>query len=107
VPEQGLPVPRAQGGPYRTVTQQLAVYGDKHPKTLQAVAELGAARAAFEAAMNPQDGDQSEIANDQRVKLAVANETPTSPKGFVIFGLSLLSGLLAGIGMAIWLDRKA
>jgi uncharacterized protein involved in exopolysaccharide biosynthesis len=87
--------------------QQLAVYGDKHPKTLQAMAELDAARAAFEAAMNSQDGDQSEIASDQRVTLAVPNETPTSPKGLMIFGLSLLLGLLAAVGLAIRLDRKA
>jgi uncharacterized protein involved in exopolysaccharide biosynthesis len=87
--------------------QQRAVYGDKHPKTSQAVAELDAARAAFEAAVNPQDGDQSEIVSDQRVTLAVPNEKPTSPKGFVIFGLSLLSGSLAGIGLAIRLERKA
>jgi uncharacterized protein involved in exopolysaccharide biosynthesis len=86
--------------------QQLAVYGDKHPKTLQAVAELDAARASFEAAKNPQGGDQDEIPSDQDVKLAVPNQTPTSPRGFVILGLSFLSALLAGIGLAIWRDRK-
>lgn len=85
--------------------EQLAVYGEKYPKTLQAVAELDAARAALETATNPQDGDQYEVANDQSVKLAVPNQTPTSPKGFVIFALSLLSALLAGIGFAVWRDR--
>jgi uncharacterized protein involved in exopolysaccharide biosynthesis len=85
--------------------QQLAVYGDKHPKTLRAVAELDAARAAFAALMKPQDDDQGEITGDQSVKLAVPNQTPTSPNGLVILGLSLLSGLLAGAGLAIWLDR--
>ncbi|MGZ5871405.1 MAG: hypothetical protein ACXWKP_04750 [Bradyrhizobium sp.] len=86
--------------------QQLAVFGDKHPKTLQAVAELDAERASMEAAMNPQDGDQDDAAGDQSVKLAVPNQTPTSPKGFVILGLSFLSALLAGIGLAIWRDRR-
>ena len=86
--------------------QQLAVYGDKHPKTLQAMDELDAARASLKAAMNPQDGDQDEVASDQSVKLAVPNQTPTSPKGSVILGLSFLSALLAGIGLAIWRDRK-
>ena len=56
--------------------------------------------------MNPQDGDQEEVADDQSVKLAVPNHTPTSPKGLVILGLSLLSALLAGIGLAIWRDRR-
>ncbi|QWG14614.1 hypothetical protein KMZ29_08110 [Bradyrhizobium sediminis] len=86
--------------------QQLAVYGEKHPKTLHAVAELDAERASLKAAMNLQDGDKVEVANDQSVKLAVPNHTPTSPKGLVILGLSLLSALLAGIGLAIWRDRR-
>jgi uncharacterized protein involved in exopolysaccharide biosynthesis len=86
--------------------QQLAVYGEKHPKTLQAVAELDAERASMEAAMNSQESNQYEVADDQGVKLAVPNYTPTSPKGFVILGLSLLSALLAGIGLAIWRDRR-
>ena len=86
--------------------QQLAVYGDKHPRALHAKEEFDAARASLELAMNPQDGDQNEISNDNSVKLAVPNQTPTSPKGFVILGLSFLSALLAGIGLAIWRDRR-
>ena len=52
--------------------------------------------------MKPQDDDQYEVANIQNVKLAVPNHTPTSPKGIKIFGLSILSALLAGIGLAVW-----
>jgi uncharacterized protein involved in exopolysaccharide biosynthesis len=36
--------------------EQLAIYGKKHPKSLQALAELDAERASFQAAMNPQYG---------------------------------------------------
>jgi uncharacterized protein involved in exopolysaccharide biosynthesis len=86
--------------------QQLAVYGEKHPKTLQAVAELEAERASLEAPLKPQDSDQDEVASDQGFKLAVPNQTPTSPKGSVILGLSFLLALLAGIGLAVWRDRK-
>jgi uncharacterized protein involved in exopolysaccharide biosynthesis len=86
--------------------EQLAVYGEKHPKTLQAVAELDAERAALQAASNPQDSDEYEVGNDQGVKLAMPDHTPTSPKGFVVFGLSLLLSLLAGIGVAVRRDRK-
>lgn len=86
--------------------QQLAVYGDKHPKVLQAIAELDAERASVEFAMNPQDDDQDAVANDRSVRLAVPNQTPTSPKGSVILGLSFLLALLAGIGLALWRDRK-
>jgi uncharacterized protein involved in exopolysaccharide biosynthesis len=88
------------------LTQQLAVYGDKHPKALQAAADLDAARDALEVVMTRQDSDQDGVTGDQSVKLAVPNQTPTSPRGFVILGLSLLSSLLAGICLAIWLDRR-
>jgi uncharacterized protein involved in exopolysaccharide biosynthesis len=86
--------------------RQLAIYGDKHPKTLQAAEGLDAARASLKAAMSPQDGGQDEVTSDETVKLAVPNWTPTSPRGFVILGLSFLSALLAGIGLAIWRDRR-
>lgn len=86
--------------------ERQAVYGEKHPKTLQAVADLEAERASLAAAMNQQDSDQYEVASDQDVKLAMPNHTPTSPKGFVIFGLSLLLALLASIGVAVWRDRR-
>jgi uncharacterized protein involved in exopolysaccharide biosynthesis len=86
--------------------QQMAVYGEKHPKALYATAELDAARVALEAVMNPQDGEQGDIAGEQSVRMAVPNQTPTSPNGFVILGLSFLSALLAGICLAIWLDRR-
>src|SRR5215472_8251335 len=86
--------------------ERRAVYGEKHPKTVQAMAEFDAERAALEAATSPQDSDQYEVGSDRSVKLAAPNHTPTSPKGFVIFGLSLLLSLLAGIGIAVWRDRK-
>lgn len=86
--------------------QQLEIYGDKHPKTLKAIAELDAARAALEAVTNAQDGSQEEVSGDASVNLAVPNYTPTSPKGLMILGLSLLSGLVAGICLAIWRDRR-
>ena len=90
----------------RELGRQLAIYGEKHPKVLQAVEELDAARASLKAAMSPQDGGRDEVTSDQSVKLAVPNRTPTSPKGLVILGLSFLSALLAGIGLAVWRDRR-
>lgn len=83
-----------------------ALYGDKHPKALEAVEDLEGERASLEAATNSSDGDQFEIGDDQSVRLAVPNYTPTSPKGIVIFGLSIMLALLAGVGLAIWRDRK-
>jgi uncharacterized protein involved in exopolysaccharide biosynthesis len=82
--------------------RQRAVYGDKHPKTLQALEERDAARAAANLRVNAQD----ETVDGQSIQLAEPNQTPTSPNGFVILVLSLLSGLAVGIGLAIRLDHK-
>ncbi|MCA6114368.1 hypothetical protein J6524_05435 [Bradyrhizobium sp. WSM 1738] len=85
--------------------RQLAIYGEKHPNVLQAGAALNAARAALSAAMNPDDADQNGLVSNESVKLAIPNRTPTSPKGFVILGVSFILALLAGIGLAVWHDR--
>jgi uncharacterized protein involved in exopolysaccharide biosynthesis len=85
--------------------RQLAIYGDKHFRVRQAAEGLDAARAALKASMSPQDGGQDDIVTEEGVKLAVPNRTPTSPKGFVILGLSFLVSLLAGGGMAVLRDR--
>ena len=45
--------------------------------------------------MSPQDGGQDEVTSDERVKLALPNRTPTSPKGFVIFVPGKLMAALA------------
>lgn len=87
------------------LARQLFVYGEKHPKVSQAMGELEIARAALTSAMSPEDGGQDAVITDEIVKLAIPNRTPTSPKGGVILGLSILLGLLVGIGLAIWSDR--
>jgi uncharacterized protein involved in exopolysaccharide biosynthesis len=86
--------------------RQLAVYGEKHPKVLQAAEGLEAARNSLKAAMSPQDGGQDDIVTEEGVKLAVPNRTPTSPKGFMILGLAFLVSLLGGGSLAVWRDRR-
>jgi hypothetical protein len=88
------------------LARQLAVNGDKHPKVLQTVDDLDVARAALNAVMGPGKDGQDAVATDESVKLAMPNRTPTSPKGFVILGLSFLLSLLVGIGLAVWSDRR-
>jgi len=88
------------------LNRQLAIYGEKHPKTLQAKDGLDVASASLKAVMSPQDGGQDKVTSDESVKLAVPNRTPTSPRGFVILALSFLSALLAGTGLAVWRDRR-
>ena len=95
------------------LARQLMIYGEKHPKVLQVAQALDAARAALKAGMDPEDGGRDAIVDgrdasvtDGSVKLALPNRTPTSPKGFMILGLSIMLGLLAGIGLAVWRDRR-
>jgi hypothetical protein len=87
------------------LTRQLAIYGEKHPKVLQAVADLSVARAALKAAMEPEGGPGTVVA-DESVRLATPSHTPTSPKGFTILALSFVLGLLAAIGLTVWCDRR-
>jgi uncharacterized protein involved in exopolysaccharide biosynthesis len=94
------------------LARQLMIYGEKHPKVLQVAEGLDAARAALKAGME-EDGGRDAIVDgrdasvtDGSVKLALPNRTPTSPKGFMILGFSIMLGLLAGIGLAVWRDRR-
>jgi uncharacterized protein involved in exopolysaccharide biosynthesis len=86
--------------------RQLAIYGEKHPRVLQAAEGLEAARSSLKAAMSPQDGGQDDIVTEEGVKLAVPNRTPTSPKGFMILGLAFLVSLVGGGSLAVWRDRR-
>lgn len=86
--------------------RQLAINGEKHPKVLQSADGLESARAELQAVMTTKDGSQDALmADDAGIKLAIANRTPTSPKGVVVLGLSFIVSLLAGIGLAVWRDR--
>ena len=55
--------------------------------------------------MGARDDSQDAHVTDEAVELAMPNRTPTSPKGFVILGMSFMLSLLAGIGLAVWRDR--
>ena len=85
--------------------RQLAINGEKHPKVLQSADGLEAARAELNALLNAEDSSQEALAADEGIKLAIPNRTPTSPKGFVILGLSFIVSLLAGVGLAVWRER--
>jgi uncharacterized protein involved in exopolysaccharide biosynthesis len=89
------------------LARQLAIYGERHPKVLNAADGLHAARASLKAATTPQDGGRDAITTGESVKLAIPNRTPTSPQGFMILTVSAMAGLLAGIGAAVWHERRA
>jgi len=104
----GKKILRAQiaiAGAEGELTRQLSVYGEKHPKVLQAHDRLEAARSWLRTTMAADDSGPNEASADEAVRLAVPNRTPTSPKGFVILGVSLVVGLLTGIGLALWRNR--
>jgi uncharacterized protein involved in exopolysaccharide biosynthesis len=86
--------------------RQLATYGEKHPNVLKAADALVEARAALKEAISPQDGRPETFVGGESIKLAVPNRTPTSPRGRVILGLSVILGLMAGIGLALWCDWR-
>ena len=88
------------------LVRQLAVNGEKHPKVMQAVDALDAARADLKAFVGSTQDGQALVVPEDGAKLAVPNRTPTSPRGKVVFGLACLSGLLAGAGLALWRDRR-
>jgi hypothetical protein len=88
------------------LSRQLANYGERHPKVLQLADEVDSARAALKEAPGTEGGAHDSIVTGESVKLAIPNRTPTSPKGFVILGMSFMLSLLAGIGLAVWCDRR-
>lgn len=85
--------------------RQLSINGERHPKVLQSVDGLETARAELNAVLTAEDAAQEALAADEGVKLAIPNRTPTSPKGFVILGLTFIVSLLIGVGLAVWRDR--
>jgi hypothetical protein len=87
------------------LSRQLANYGERHPKVLQLADEVDSARAALKEAPST-EGAHDSIVTGESVKLAIPNRTPTSPKGFVILGMSFMLSLLAGISLAVWCDRR-
>jgi capsular polysaccharide biosynthesis protein len=88
------------------LVRQRAVNGDRHPKIVQAIETLEAARAELRSSMVSEEGRRDSVKADEGIKLALPNHTPTSPKGMMILGLSCFFGLLAGIGLAVWRDQR-
>ena len=85
--------------------RQLAINGERHPRVLLSVDALESARAELNAVLTAEEASPEVLAVDEGVKLAIPNRTPTSPKGFVVLGLSFIVSLLAGVGLAVWRDR--
>ena len=89
-----------------TLSQQLATFGDKHPKVIEARVRLATADSLFKAELGK---STEEILNGagENIAFAQANVVPSSPKPLLVIGLAFLVGLLASIGLAIWLGPRS
>lgn len=89
-----------------TLSQQLATFGDKHPKVIEARVRLATADSLFNAELGK---STEEILNGagENIAFAQANVVPSSPKPLLVIGLAFLVGLLASIGLATWLGPRS
>jgi hypothetical protein len=88
------------------LAQQLASRGEMHPKVLQVQRELDGMRAALAIAALHRHSGLEVGASDESVKLAIANRTPSGPKGLLNLGASLLVGLAVAMALVVWCERR-
>ena len=83
--------------------KQLAKFGDKHPR----VAEARLGVAAFDDLMKGQlDTTPESILQAAGENVTKAIVGPAGPKTHFVIGLSLLIGLMFGVGTVLWLERN-
>jgi uncharacterized protein involved in exopolysaccharide biosynthesis len=86
------------------LSKQLATFGDKHPKVTKARVQLAAADNLLEEQLSKSSEEILQAAGPN-VALAQTTTIPSSPNPPFVIGLSLLGGLVVGIGVALWLER--
>jgi Mrp family chromosome partitioning ATPase len=90
----------------REFARLAAVYGERHPNIVKARTEVEAARVRLQNAANLSDVVQSDFAAAEGITLAEPSMMPSSPKGRVILGLTMITALASGVGIALWLERR-
>jgi uncharacterized protein involved in exopolysaccharide biosynthesis len=85
-----------------TLSTKLATLGEKHPQVRDARMRIAAADDLLEAETKKQPEEVLLAAGD-KITLAQAEAVPSSPNPPAIIGISLLAGLAAGLGLAIYL----
>lgn len=85
-----------------TLSTNLATLGEKHPKVREARMRLAAADDLLQAENNKKPEEILRAAGD-KITLAQADAVPSGPNPPSILGISLLAGLVAGLGLAIYL----
>jgi uncharacterized protein involved in exopolysaccharide biosynthesis len=85
------------------LSTKLAKFGEKHPKVAELHEQLTATDASLQKQMQESADIILEAAGENVTK---ATEASPSPKQSFVLSLSLLLGLLAGMGVALWLERR-
>lgn len=86
-----------------TLSNQLAKFGDKHPKVAALRMQLEATDASLQQQLNESPDVILQGAGENVTKAIASPSGPTAP--FVI-GLALIVGLMIGVGVALWLERR-
>jgi len=87
------------------LSENRATLGDKHPKVREAAMRL----ASTEALITDQLGKTRQAvvnAAGENVTFAQANVVPSGPNPATFVGVSLLFGLISGIGLVLWLEQN-
>jgi uncharacterized protein involved in exopolysaccharide biosynthesis len=90
---------------YGELSEQLATFGEKHPKARAASLRVAAEDALFKAQLAKTPEELQRTAGEN-VTFARAVAVPSSPNPPRIIGIAMLLGLLGGIGLAYWLERR-
>jgi len=86
-----------------TLSQQLAIFGDKHPKAIKAKMRLAAADEQLKSQLSE---SPDTIRKNVGENVTVAIAAPAKPKMPLVIGLLLLMGLALGAAAALWLERQ-
>lgn len=86
-----------------TLSNQLAKFGEKHPKVAELRTQLAATNDSLEKQMNESREAILQAAGENVTK-AVAS--PSGPTPIFVVGLLLIFGLVIGVATSLWLERS-
>jgi uncharacterized protein involved in exopolysaccharide biosynthesis len=86
-----------------TLSRQRAKFGDKHPRVTQTKMLLAALDDLFKEQLTEAPEALLQAAGENVTK---ATDAPSSPNPRVLIGLFLAIGVVVGLGVALWLERR-
>jgi uncharacterized protein involved in exopolysaccharide biosynthesis len=91
----------------RELAQQSAKYGERHPGIVQLKVKLDTIRTRLQTVANSPAMSVRDIVPNGGITPADSDPRPSSPDGFLIFGLAFALAVVLSFWLAIWLDRRA